>query len=238
MIQPVENVRRRTQFGRAVMELAIFCAAAGVVAWSAATAKRWQIVDPPMLAAVDTPDGAGPAASPDVRDPLLEIDDEAAAFPQQAADGSPAGVPRLRDVPGLSAAAVGPPSGFERYFDGRPLRRKGTIRMKVTAYSPDWRSCGESADGWTSTMRRVETNAGRMVAADPRVLPYGSLVRIPGYAGGDVVPVLDCGGAIKGRRLDVLYPTHARAKRWGVQWLTVEIWEYADDGPRGLPGRR
>ncbi len=118
-----------------------------------------------------------------------------------------------------------------RYFNGRPVRPVRTIRMKVTAYSPDEQSCGDSADGITSSLHHVWTNGGRLVAADSRVLPLGSIISVPGYDNGNVVPVLDRGGAIKGRRLDVLYPTHSQARKWGVQNLDVVVWEYADGKP-------
>ena len=108
------------------------------------------------------------------------------------------------------------------------------VRMWVTAYSPDERSCGSSADGITASGYSVLTNGGALVAADPRVLPLGSLVSVPGYDDGGVVPVLDTGGAIKGNRLDVLYPTHELAVQWGVQELDVEIWDYADGLPSGF----
>lgn len=121
-----------------------------------------------------------------------------------------------------------------RIFDGRPIRAVRMLVMRVTAYSPDARSCGDSADGITASGYPVETNGGHLVAADPSLLPLGSLVSVPGYDGGDVVPVLDVGGAIKGDRLDVLFPTHERALRWGVQELEVTVWEYADGKPSGF----
>jgi 3D (Asp-Asp-Asp) domain-containing protein len=107
--------------------------------------------------------------------------------------------------------------------------------MRVTAYSPDHRSCGEFADGQTATLHSVWTNGMRLVAADPKVLPYGTMLTVPGYADNEIVPVLDCGGAIKGARLDLLYPTHERALQWGVQDLRVVIWEYADGKPAPNP---
>jgi len=122
-----------------------------------------------------------------------------------------------------------------RWFDGRPVRPARTIWMTVTAYSPDARSCGPYADGKTATLHSVWTNAMQLVAADPRVLPYGSMVSVPGYAQGDVVPVLDCGQAIRGHRLDVLFPTHAQARKWGRQRLAVTLWEYADGLPAPNP---
>lgn len=118
-----------------------------------------------------------------------------------------------------------------RFFNGRPVRPARTIKMKVTAYSPDEQSCAGTADGITSSIHNVFTNGMRLVAADSRVLPLGSIVSVPGYDDGKVVPVLDRGGAIKGRRLDVLYATHEQALKWGVKDLEVTVWEYADGKP-------
>jgi 3D (Asp-Asp-Asp) domain-containing protein len=116
-----------------------------------------------------------------------------------------------------------------RIFDGRPVKPVRTIWMTVTAYSPDFRSCGKSADGVTASNKSVWTNGMRLAAADRRVLPFGTMISVPGYAGGDVIPVLDVGGAIKGKRLDLLYPTHSIARKWGVRKVPVTVWGY-DDG--------
>jgi 3D (Asp-Asp-Asp) domain-containing protein len=124
-----------------------------------------------------------------------------------------------------------------RWFDGRPVRPSKVVLMRVTGYSPDSRSCGEFADGQTATLHSVWTNAMRLVAADPKVLPYGTMLTVPGYADGEIVPVLDCGGAIKGARLDLLFPTHEVALNWGVQDLRVVVWEYADGQPAPNPRR-
>ncbi len=125
------------------------------------------------------------------------------------------------------------PAGMEdsteiRWFNGRPVRPARTMWMTVTAYSPDERSCGKWADGITASLHSVWTNGMQLVAADTRILPMGSMITVPGYAGGEIVPVLDRGGAIKGHRLDVLYPTHEIARKWGVKRLKVTVWEYAD----------
>lgn len=102
------------------------------------------------------------------------------------------------------------------------------MEMIVTAYSPDERSCGKSADGITASGMSVWTNGMKLVAADTSVLPMKSVISIPGYNHGKPVPVLDRGGAIKGNRLDVLFPTHETARKWGRQKLTVVVWEYMD----------
>jgi 3D (Asp-Asp-Asp) domain-containing protein len=113
-------------------------------------------------------------------------------------------------------------------FDHRPIELLRVIRMRVTAYSPDERSCGIYADGYTASGYSVWTNAGRLVAADTDMLPFGTILRIPGYDGGSPVPVLDRGGAIKGHRLDVLFASHEAALEWGVKELDVEVWGYVD----------
>ena len=102
------------------------------------------------------------------------------------------------------------------------------MSMHVTAYSPDARSCGKWADGRTASGFSVWTNGMKLVAADTKVLPFGTVITVPGYNGGQPVPVLDRGGQIKGARLDVLYPTHEIARIWGRRDLEVAVWEYAD----------
>lgn len=138
------------------------------------------------------------------------------------------------DIAELGATAPASDPSNVRTYNGRPVRSVAVLHMRVTAYSPDERSCGASADGITASGYSVLTNGGFLVAADPRVLPLGSLVSIPGYDDGAIVPVLDTGGAIKGNRLDVLYPSHEIAVQWGVQELDVEVWEYADGLPSGF----
>ena len=116
-------------------------------------------------------------------------------------------------------------------FNGRPVRPSRTVRMLVTAYSPDAQSCGAFADGITASGYSVRTNGMKLVAADTTLLPFGTMLSIPGYDDGYIVPVLDRGGAIKGNHLDVLFPTHEEALQWGVRHLDVTIWEYADGKP-------
>lgn len=139
-------------------------------------------------------------------------------------------VDHFTQLPGVrpEAAAVQQQVSAEPTFDGRSLRPVRRMAMKVTAYSPDERSCGQWADGTTASGYSVWTNGMSLVAADTRMLPFGTLVSIPGYNGGRPVQVLDRGGAIKGNRLDVLYPSHEIALQWGVQDLEVTVWEYAD----------
>jgi 3D (Asp-Asp-Asp) domain-containing protein len=58
------------------------------------------------------------------------------------------------------------------------------------------------------------------IAADPKVLPLGTQLYVPGYGYGTVE---DTGGAIQGRRLDLFFSTHERARQWGIQRLPVRV---------------
>lgn len=140
-----------------------------------------------------------------------------------------AAAPAEADPPVALGASNAAPQQSEVRFDGRPIEAVEAIEMTVTAYSPDARSCGIWADGVTASGYSVWTNGMRLVAADTDVLPFGSLVSIPGYHDGRPVPVLDRGGAIRGLRLDVLMPTHEAAMQWGVRKLRVTRWAYTDE---------
>ena len=96
------------------------------------------------------------------------------------------------------------------------------VWMEVTAYCPCKKCCGPRAQGLTASGRHVSYNGGRFVAAD-KALPFNTRLLIPGYAGGEDVPVLDRGGAIKGNKLDVYFPTHEQAKLWGRRFIPVTV---------------
>ncbi len=96
-----------------------------------------------------------------------------------------------------------------------------TVHMRVTAYCPCAKCCGQYADGITANGHRI-AYGDRFVAAD-RQYAFGTQMIIPGYHGDRTVKVLDRGGAIKGNRLDVFFNTHAEALEWGVRYLDVKI---------------
>jgi 3D (Asp-Asp-Asp) domain-containing protein len=79
--------------------------------------------------------------------------------------------------------------------------------------------------GITASGKRVSHNNGRFVAADTAVLPFGKKLAIPGYHGGAPVEVLDTGSAIKGKRLDVYFPSHQTALEWGRRTVDVLVIE-------------
>lgn len=95
--------------------------------------------------------------------------------------------------------------------------REASRRMRVTAYCPCAKCCGQFADGVTASGAKA---VGQIVAADTRFFPFGTRMHIPGYG---TATVEDRGGAIKGERLDVLFATHQEALEWGVKYLDVSF---------------
>ena len=69
------------------------------------------------------------------------------------------------------------------------------------------------------TSRGVQTRVG-VIAVDPRIIPYGSKIYIPGYGWGTA---LDTGGAIKGNTIDIWMPTYNQCIQWGVRDLTIKV---------------
>ena len=84
--------------------------------------------------------------------------------------------------------------------------------FKVTAYCPCMKCCGKT-DGITAT--GTVATAGRTIAVDPTVIPYGSQVILNGVA----YTAEDCGGAIKGNKIDMFFDTHQEALEWGVKYI-------------------
>ncbi len=94
--------------------------------------------------------------------------------------------------------------------------------FKITHYCPCSKCCGEWADGITAT--GTVATEGRTIAVDPSVIPYGSRVLVVYEDGTEVAYTAeDCGGAIKGNRIDVFMNSHQAALREGVKTAEVYI---------------
>ena len=96
--------------------------------------------------------------------------------------------------------------------------------FEATAYSLH----GRTASG--------AVTASGMIAADPRVLPIGSRVRIEaGSYTGEYV-VADTGGAVKGKRIDIWTPSTREAMRFGRRTVKLTVLHLA--GKRGAKATR
>lgn len=92
------------------------------------------------------------------------------------------------------------------------------IDVVATAYCP----CEECSEGYgTMTATGVTATEGRTIAVDPKVIPYGTNVLID-----DKLYVAeDCGGLIKGNKIDIYFDSHSKVEKFGKQNLTICVLE-------------
>jgi len=95
------------------------------------------------------------------------------------------------------------------------VRRWQVRTMEATAYCP--KGCCGSATGRTATGRRAEYG---IAAVDPRIIPLGTALYVDRYG---FAIAADTGRAIKGNRIDLCFPTHQEAMRFGRRWVRVLI---------------
>lgn len=60
-----------------------------------------------------------------------------------------------------------------------------------------------------------------VVAVDPRLIPLGTRLHVPGYGPGLAA---DVGIAIKGRIIDLWFPNTAAARDWGRRSVTITVY--------------
>lgn len=90
------------------------------------------------------------------------------------------------------------------------------ITVIATAYCP----CVKCSEGYgTMTATGVLAEAGRTIAVDPKVIPYGTEVIIDGVT----YIAEDCGGAVKGNKVDIFFDTHEEAEQFGRKQLVAMI---------------
>jgi 3D (Asp-Asp-Asp) domain-containing protein len=99
-----------------------------------------------------------------------------------------------------------------------PIPTYKAMEIVATAYCPCEKCCGKN-DGITATGVKAKEN--RTVAADPNILPYGTEI----LCGMGEFVVEDCGGAIKGNRVDFFFDTHEEALKFGRQEFTIWVKE-------------
>ncbi|RPI29062.1 MAG: hypothetical protein EHM61_02990 [Acidobacteria bacterium] len=123
----------------------------------------------------------------------------------------------------ISAAPVNDPSGTTETLNLEPspeppdprilteTEQNEFIHFVATAYSVR----GTTASG-------VSTNTG-IVAADPNVLPIGSVIEMRVGSHSGIYTVLDTGSFIKGNRIDIYLPDSDQANEFGRRPVKIRI---------------
>ena len=100
---------------------------------------------------------------------------------------------------------------------GEVLTYRDTAKVLATAYTHTDEGCDLIT--YTGTTVRIGT-----VAVDPRYIPYGTRMFIVSDDGCYVYGISvaeDCGGAIKGDRIDLYFPTYDQCIRFGRRDCTI-----------------
>ena len=92
-----------------------------------------------------------------------------------------------------------------------PVAPGRTVRVVATAYCQR----GKTQSG-------VQVRTG-IVAADPKVIPVGSVVRVMDGAASGIYTVMDTGSEVKGRKIDIFIPDCTRARHFGEQHVRIRI---------------
>ena len=101
--------------------------------------------------------------------------------------------------------------------DGQVYTYNKTMKVKATAYTHTDKGC----DMITATGTTVRWGT---VAVDPRIIPYGTKMFIVSNDGKYVYGLSaaeDCGGSIKGNRIDLYMPTTKECFQFGMRNCTV-----------------
>ena len=120
------------------------------------------------------------------------------------------------EAPAVSAAPV-IGDGIITTPDGEVLSYTGTMQVKATAYNNTDPDCTI----YTAIGTYCRVGA---IAVDPTVIPYGTRMYIVSNDGKYIYGIAvaeDCGGAIKGNRIDLYFDSVAECNQFGIRDCTV-----------------
>lgn len=127
----------------------------------------------------------------------------------------------------ISNEEIVQPNSLEETIDFDQYEKKEVI---ATGYTAGIESTGKTPEhpqyGITYSGVRVTRDLYSTIAADLSVFPLGTILFIPDYGYGVVA---DKGGAIKGNKIDLYYPTVDDVySQWGKKKVEVYVIEYGD----------
>ena len=109
-------------------------------------------------------------------------------------------------------------SGTLTTASGQELPYTQVLSCKATAYTTQRQSWKKTATGTTARVGAI--------AVDPRVIPYGTrmfIVSADGSITYGVATAEDCGGNIKGNRIDLFFDTYDECVSFGVRTCDVYL---------------
>lgn len=135
-----------------------------------------------------------------------------------------------RSVEAIALVEQSSPASAQLTIDADKLARPGANRVsstdaaKVATYASDqmvdFHATAYCLKGRTAS--GIHTRPG-VIAADPNVLPLGTVVHLSAGSYTGTYTVMDTGGRIKGRRVDVYVPTYKEAVQFGRRQVKIKV---------------
>ena len=105
----------------------------------------------------------------------------------------------------------------------KEVNKPRQLNMQLTFYVANCNGCSGITKSGINVRNTIYYKNYRIVAADPRVIPLHSIVKIQTKTESYIAYVADTGGAIKGNILDVLVSSRSEAYRLGRQNATITV---------------
>ncbi|PWW29387.1 3D (Asp-Asp-Asp) domain-containing protein [Cytobacillus oceanisediminis] len=119
----------------------------------------------------------------------------------------------------ISSTAVKTSTAAKASKTTQKARAYKEITVKATAYTASCKGC--SGITYTGINLKKNPNA-KVISVDPKVIPLGSKVYVPGY--GEAIAG-DKGSAVKGNKIDVFIPNKQKALQWGSKTVTIKVYK-------------
>jgi 3D (Asp-Asp-Asp) domain-containing protein len=148
-----------------------------------------------------------------------------AATAQSPEQGREAIVTAAPEIPALPSAPLHPPLDISTHPSENKIKEASFAEPEKTSrHAPrSFSATAYSLRGRTAS--GVYTRPG-VVAADPRVLPLGSVVEIKAGNYSGVYTVYDTGARIKGNIVDVWLPSTREARHFGRRRVKLQVLRY------------
>ena len=142
--------------------------------------------------------------------------------------------PQKEPVMAFEQAIDNLPAGeFETLYEPSEIETEASELVslgeyKITAYCSCHKCCGKWAENRPTDASGKEivytasgevAEAGKTIAADTDILPFGTVVVINGTE----YVVQDTGSAVKGSVIDIYFDSHDEALSWGCQYIEIFV---------------
>jgi 3D (Asp-Asp-Asp) domain-containing protein len=93
------------------------------------------------------------------------------------------------------------------------------ITVKSTAYTASCSGCSGVTSMGFNLLKHPDA---KVISVDPKVIPLGSKVYVPGYG---LAIAGDQGSAIRGNKIDLFISSRSKALQWGARTVTIKVYK-------------